>query len=159
MGGTVDQGVDDGSGREPRRRGASRTILWVAFGLCVAGVLAIVFLPIGWMLNRLIVWLYYAGKSLGMPGVVTLGWYEFGLNVLLFAVPVALASLLWRRVPWWVWPLLALVVSGGIEVVQLVFLPREFSLRDVVANTLGAVLGAAVVALARARGRRKVREP
>ncbi len=112
--------------------------------LCLAGVFAMVFLPIGWWLNRLVVRLYYLGRRLGMPHFVTLEWYDVALNVLLFAVPTALAALLWPRVRPWVWTLAVLLISAGIELVQYLALPRDASLGDVVANTAGAVVGALV---------------
>lgn len=108
------------------------------FALCAAAALALVFLPIGWQINRFVVWLFYGGRRLGMPDFVTIPWYEFGLNILLFAVPVLLATLLWPRVRWWVWVLLGLFISLSIETIQLLALPREFSLLDLAANTLGA---------------------
>ncbi|MBP1326220.1 glycopeptide antibiotics resistance protein [Leucobacter exalbidus] len=112
-------------------------------------------LPIGWQINRFVVWLYYLGRSLGIPDFVTIPMYEFGLNVLLFAAPAALASLLWSRIKWWGWPLLALGASLAVEIVQLVALPREFSFLDIVANTLGALIGA--VALIRPSRRESAR--
>lgn len=114
---------------------------------CVAGLLALVFLPIGWWLNRLVVRLYYLGRSIGLPGAVSLEWYDVGLNALLFAVPSALAALLWPRVRGWVWVLAVLLVSTGIEVVQSLALPRDASLGDVVANTAGAIVGVLVAVI------------
>lgn len=114
--------------------------------LSLLGALAIVFLPIGWALNRLIVWLYYAGRGIGMPEFVTLAWYDIALNMLLFAVPVALASILWPGVRRWVWIIAVLIASIGIETVQLLALPRDASIGDVLANTAGAALGTATAA-------------
>jgi glycopeptide antibiotics resistance protein len=68
---------------------------------------------------------------------------EFGLNVALFVPGAFAAALLWPRVRWWQWVLVGLAVSAAIETVQGVFLPaRDAEPRDLVANTLGAALGA-----------------
>ena len=68
---------------------------------------------------------------------------EWGLNVLMF-VPLSLLGSFFR--PGWTWRDwvgVGFVASGLIELVQLVLLPeRVASFSDVVANTLGALLGA-----------------
>ena len=75
---------------------------------------------------------------------------EFGLNVLLFVPLTALAALLWPRVPTWGWILLGFATSSTLEWLQLTFLSeRSSTSRDIIANTLGAALGAAAVGLAR----------
>lgn len=131
----------------PPRRG--RGPLLVALAVCVAGAAALVLLPIGWPLNRFVVWLFYAGRDAGSPDWVALEHYEIALNVLLFAVPVAFAAALWPRVKWWQWITAVAVVSATIEVVQLLALPRVASVGDVLANTAGAAVGVGVVIAAR----------
>ena len=68
---------------------------------------------------------------------------EWGLNVLMF-VPLSLLGSAFR--PGWTWRDwigVGFVASGLIELVQLVLLPnRVASFSDVVANTLGALIGA-----------------
>lgn len=131
------------------RRNPRRVFLATLFGLSAFGMLALVLLPIGWQINRFIVWLFYAGRGIGVPDFVTLEWYDLFLNGLLFAVPVCLAALLWPRVGWWMWPVAALALSLLIELVQELFLPREFSLGDIAANTVGSLLGAGAAVLTR----------
>ncbi|WP_315107615.1 VanZ family protein [uncultured Microbacterium sp.] len=117
-----------------------------------------------------IVWLpaAIAGK---MVGVVVLGarWtaqrgiasyevsfvsLEFLANVL-FLVPVgALIALGWQRLRLWHVVLIGFLMSGLIESVQAFVPTRAPSLSDVVANTLGTLIGAAVVAAIPKRGRR-----
>ncbi|REJ08043.1 VanZ family protein [Microbacterium bovistercoris] len=123
-------------------------------GVCLLGAVAVVFLPIGWALNRFVVWLYYFGKSLGAPAFVGLEWYDAGLNMLLFAVPAALAALIWSRVPRWAWVLAVLAGATAIELVQFIALPRDASVWDVVANTAGAAAGILLVLLGEAIARR-----
>ena len=77
----------------------------------------------------------------------------FVLNVALFVPGAFAAALLWPRVRWWQWVLVGLVITVAIETVQGVFLPRrEAQLHDLVANTLGAALGAGVGLLWHDRG-------
>ncbi|UJP08878.1 VanZ family protein [Microbacterium sp. KUDC0406] len=68
------------------------------------------------------------------------GWVEFTANVLMFLPLGFLLTLLFRH-PWY-GTLLALVLSAGVEVAQIVIPDRVASLRDIVANTLGAAIGA-----------------
>lgn len=63
----------------------------------VGALLLVVFLPIGGFISRSVVWLHQLGERFGMPQFLTPGWYEFGLNILLFTVPASLAVLLWPR--------------------------------------------------------------
>lgn len=68
---------------------------------------------------------------------------QFVLNVALFVPPVFVAALLWRRLPWWGWALLGLVVSAAIETTQALFLShRTPEAADLVSNTVGAAIGA-----------------
>jgi glycopeptide antibiotics resistance protein len=75
---------------------------------------------------------------------------ELVANIVLFMPFGALAMLVAPRVRWsWV-VVGGCVASGCIELVQAVLLPgRTGSVQDVVANTLGAALGAAVVVAVR----------
>lgn len=95
-----------------------------------------------------------------VPG---LGWVdysvaEFGANVLLFVPMGLLFTLLLGAWRWWVAVAIGVAATLGIEFVQL-FLPARFSdARDLLANTLGTLVGVGVgVALlvtARRRPRR-----
>ena len=73
---------------------------------------------------------------------------EFALNVALFVPLTALAALLWPRLPLWGWVLVGFAMSSTLEWVQLAFLSdRSSTSRDIIANTLGALIGAGLVAL------------
>lgn len=115
----------------------------VLFGLALAGVAAATLLPIGWTINRTIVWWYYVVRNAGGPTWMSIPFWEFVLNMLLFAIPVAFARRAWPGVRWWHWICGAAALSLSVEVVQWSLLPRESSFLDVVANTSGAVLGVA----------------
>lgn len=134
-------------------------MLLALLGLCAVAVLLIVLLPISGELHSLLVWLNDLGERLGIPPGIGLGTYDFGLNIILFAVPTALAAALWPQVRRWRWVVGALVVSVLIETVQGMGLPRTSSVSDVVANTLGAVVGLWVLGLIRRRRRPEVSLP
>jgi glycopeptide antibiotics resistance protein len=74
---------------------------------------------------------------------VTFPVVEFSANVALF-VPWGLVAMAWRA-PWWAAVAGGLIASILIETAQLLWLPaRVADVRDLVANTLGAAIGAAV---------------
>lgn len=67
----------------------------------VIGLLLAVTLPIGHLIDISLIRLYQLGRLVGVPNGVSPAWYEFLLNVALFAVPTAMAAVLWPAVrPW-----------------------------------------------------------
>jgi glycopeptide antibiotics resistance protein len=100
--------------------------------------------PISGLLNRVLNRLH----GLGAPSWFDYPFVEFSANVLLF-VPIGflVAALLGRRRAW------LAVVSGGlaslaIELAQWALLPARYpSAADVLANTMGAAIGAGLLAL------------
>lgn len=93
-------------------------------------------------LDRLIGWLHVAG----VPEWFGYAQIEFGANIAFF-VPLGVLAYWWlRRI--WAAGLAGLGVSMLVEAGQLVFLPARYpSLLDLLANTLGAVGGAVLLAL------------
>ena len=93
--------------------------------------------------------------------VRSLGWSSFGYGHLEFAANVALfipfgvlVAVATGRA--WVGALTGLALSSAIEIAQGILLPeRTPSISDVVANTLGGVLGALGLALVRALWRQR----
>jgi len=118
----------------PRRR------RWV--GVClavyVAAVMLVVLLPISYsdIVHAIAGWL---DTALGVGGFGA-GWVEFIANILMFLPLGFLLALLFRR-PWY-GVALALALSIGVELAQLVIPSRQPSLRDILANALGAAFGA-----------------
>lgn len=70
------------------------------------------------------------------------GWVEFVGNIILFAPLGALLTLLIGRL----WPSVstAVLFSAGVELIQFLVPLREPTLRDVLSNSIGALLGAGV---------------
>ncbi|MBA2954571.1 hypothetical protein GON03_09565 [Nocardioides sp. MAH-18] len=81
---------------------------------------------------------------------------EFLCNALIVAPVSALGSILWPRTTWRTWTALALVGACAVEITQGALLTeRTASYVDVVANTLGGLLGALVVLAWRRVSRRR----
>ncbi|MFN8197527.1 MAG: VanZ family protein [Nakamurella multipartita] len=101
----------------------------------------------------------------GLPRWISFGKIEFASNIVMF-VPLGLCgALALARHRWLVVPAAALA-SATIETIQLVALPARYAtVRDVVANTTGALIGylLALATLAylrrRARARSSVQQP
>ncbi len=89
-------------------------------------------------LDRLLAW--FAERE--STAWITFDRIEFGANVAMF-VPLGIFAVLWFGVRgWWTAPVLGLLASGAIELIQATFLDtRVADARDLVANTLGAVIG------------------
>jgi glycopeptide antibiotics resistance protein len=75
---------------------------------------------------------------------------EFFYNTLALVPVSGLGSLVWPRWNWRDWTAFGFVLSFTVESVQALVLPeRTATFIDIVANTLGAALGALVVLLVR----------
>ncbi len=76
---------------------------------------------------------------------------EFLCNVAILVPATGLAAVIWPGPSWRDWTAYGFVFSGSVEVVQALLLDeRSATYVDVVANTLGALVGGAVVGLVRA---------
>jgi len=99
-----------------------------------------------WLIVTVTGWVTRAGVP---ETLATTDRVEFLLNVAAFVPLAALGGLIWRRLTWRDWTAFGFVASFGVEVVQALGLDaRSATHVDVVANTLGALLGAAVAAVA-----------
>lgn len=132
--------------------GKSRRV--VLFALVVYAMAALVLLlsPIGpgAIVEAVTRW---TQEDLGLV-VVRQGWIEFGANIVLFLPLGLLLALLFR--PPWIGVVLAVALSVAAEAVQLVLPGRLASPRDILANALGAGIGAFIAWLI-IRRRRPVR--
>lgn len=93
------------------------------------------------------------GDALGLPGRLTVGSrIEFALNALILAPVSALGLVVWPRTTWRDWTAYGFAISGGVELFQALLLSgRSATMVDIVANTLGAAVGAVVATWALAR--------
>lgn len=91
-------------------------------------------------------WPRHVDGSLDLPGGASYAVLEFGANVGLFLPLAVLTMALLPRLGWH-WVVIAgVVLSSGIEGLQAVVRPgRTPAIQDVVANSLGAALGALLV--------------
>ncbi|MEI2820693.1 MAG: VanZ family protein [Marmoricola sp.] len=104
--------------------------------------------PIGWLLNRFTVWIYVILLNYKRWQFLSPELIGVALNFLLF---IPIGFMLSRRVGAVraIW--LALAASICIEIVQFIpALGREPSLGDIVTNTLGGMMGAAMALIRRA---------
>jgi glycopeptide antibiotics resistance protein len=120
-----------------------RAALWVSLAYLIALTL-IAFWPTPvdrdahGSISSVVVWLH----AHGVPTWLNYAVIEFSANIALFVPVGLLVVMLVGAHRWWLGPLIGAVVSSAIELGQLVFLPERFAtVNDVVANTLGAVLG------------------
>ena len=152
--------------RDPAPQASNRTRIRIGLAiaaLCVAGVLAVTIFPtpvdepVSGPLKRLLAGLHQHG----LPSVVGYAAVEFSANVMMF-VPVGFAlALLPPRRLWWVGVIAGSLLSALIEAAQWLMLPeRTPSVSDILANSVGALLGAGIALLVRvaAVGRAGTRE-
>ena len=132
-------------GREVDRRFSAALV--VAY---VAGLVVLVSRPWGWELNRLTVRLYvfFRNDVPLAPDWVRPEHYGVLLNVLLF-VPLGLLLAAATGRSWWLVTLVCLLGSVAIELTQARWLERDGDWTDVVANTLGGLVGALAISLLR----------
>lgn len=113
--------------------------MWALAGYALAaGMLLLSPIGPGRILGAVVAWIR---DDLGVTDFRQ-GWIEAPANVLLFIPLGLLLTLLFRRP--WIGVLLAVALSVAAELVQFVLPGRLPSLRDVVANALGAMIGAGI---------------
>lgn len=135
---------------------AQRIAVRVLAALTLIAVFAIGYWPVpvdrgvrsvlGSLLDRL--------AAAGAPGWIDYAHLEFGANVVMFVPLGVLIALILPRWEWWLAPIIGLALSLAIELGQAVLLPERFATPlDVLANTIGATIGALVVTAFRSASR------
>jgi glycopeptide antibiotics resistance protein len=139
---------------------ARRRVALLISAAYLAGLALLVVTPISTLLDRLTVRLYVIYRAdLRLPGNVLPEDFGEVLNVLLF-VPLGVLLVLVLRRSWLEAALVAVALSGALELVQLVpALHREATLGDVLTNGLGGLIGAGVAGFARSRAGRGGTDP
>lgn len=100
--------------------------------------------PVAGLLRSTLRWLHHSG----VPGWVDYSLVESTANVLLFIPLGFLVTRLAGRGFWWLGTAAGLLTSCAIEAAQFLFLPDRYpTAADVLANTLGALLGTLLAAL------------
>jgi glycopeptide antibiotics resistance protein len=139
-----------------------RAALWVSLVYLVALTL-IAFWPTPvdrgahGSISSVVLWLHRHG----VPAWLNYAAIEFTANIALFVPVGLLVVVLAGAHRWWLGPLVGASISSAIEFGQL-FLPERFAtVNDVIANSLGAVLGTvvAVIMLNLVLGRNRQSEP
>ena len=102
-------------------------------------------------------WLTRVASGLGLPELLQEpGRIEFVANVLILVPLAFLGSIVLPGLDWRDWTAYGFVLSGCVELAQGLFLPaRSATFADVVANTLGTLLGAFAFALVARLQRRR----
>lgn len=123
-----------------------RRLLTVALAAYLAVLLFALLTPSASTPSSSILWVADVLRGLGAPERILIpDRVGFLCNVAILVPATALGSLLWRAASWRDWTAYGFVFAGAIEVVQGLLLPaRSASYVDVVANTLGALVGALV---------------
>ena len=137
----------------PRPTRRQKWALW-ALGAYVAAAGVLLLSPVGpgRILEAMVTWFR---EDLGLHDFRQ-GWIEGPANVALFIPLGFLLTVLFRRA--WVGVLLAVLLSVSVELVQLVLPARLPSARDIAANALGALVGAALAWLVLALRRRRLHD-
>ena len=93
------------------------------------------------------------GRDLGVPEVLLSGSRtEFVVNAAMFAPVSLLGSIVWKASTWRDWTAYVFLASGSAELAQGVVLSeRSATFVDVVANTLGALVGGVLIWVVRRR--------
>ena len=124
----------------------TRGVLAVALVVALLAAAVLVFNPSDDVPSSVVVRTSDFLAAHGVPGwAASSTLWEFLYNILLF-VPVTFAgTLLWPRVPVKAWVVLGFLSSLVIEVAQATqLIGRSSQTRDLVSNTLGALIGAAL---------------
>jgi VanZ family protein len=134
-----------------------RITRWVLLA-CIVAILVITFWPtpvdrpFDSQLARVIADLHRSG----VPAWIDYRFVETSANVLMFVPLGALIALYFPQSLWWFSGVLGLALSLCVELGQYVLLPARFaSAGDLVANTAGAFIGGAIVALVHAGAARR----
>lgn len=119
----------------------------LALSAYAAGVLVILLMPSAALATSVVRHLSAALTRLGLPEALTvMSRVEFSLNALMFVPVTVLGALAWPRVRWTAWLSACFLGSAGLELCQALFLSgRSAQHADVVANTLGGLLGVLLV--------------
>ncbi|MGI9822611.1 VanZ family protein [Agromyces sp. Marseille-Q5079] len=139
--------------RMPRRRVSAARIGLVVY-LVLLGLIVFLPAPDSGGVSGILGWMAHLVGRLGVPVYEAYVVLEFLANIVLFVPFGVLVPVVFPGLRPWMVVALGLLTSAGIELVQFVLPTRFPTVSDVVANTLGALIGCLWVA---AVSRRAVR--
>lgn len=123
-----------------------RRVLWVTYGVYLGWVAFLVWAPSPSVPSRAVAAFVSLAQRAGVGISPTLA--EFALNVVMLVPLSLIGGLLLRGLRTSDWIAIGFVTSSAVEVVQRLVLPtRSGSSRDIVANTLGALVGAVLLSV------------
>lgn len=127
-----------------RHAALRRVALWLGSLYLVAlALIALWPTPVDRIANRQLVRILIKLHDHGVPSWFSYALIEFSANVMLFLPVGMLGVILLGSARWWMAVVIGFAASCLIELSQLIFLPARFATPvDVIANTLGATLGA-----------------
>ncbi len=131
---------------------ASRRTAGLLLAVYLTAVALIVFWPNSDVATNAIVGIFRLLRDAEAPSWITPTVIEFATNVLLF-IPLSLIGSSFKpRWRWGSWLLAGLACTLTIELAQMVFLSARYpAISDVIANTLGTMIGYLLVTLTRHR--------
>ena len=123
----------------------------VALAVYVVALAVALLAPTSGTQSEMASWVVDLGRALGFDAqTATQARAEFLCNAAILAPVSALGSIMWPRTTWRDWTAWTFVAAGLVEATQgLVLDRRTASYADIVANTLGGLLGASIVAVLR----------
>lgn len=124
-----------------------RRLCQVALAIYAVFLAVVLLSPSSGAQSTSVSWFADVLRAFGTPdSMVTAGRAEFVANALILMPVSALGSLVLPTTGWRDWTAWAFVIASGVELAQGLLLPaRSATMIDIVANTLGGLLGAAVV--------------
>ncbi|MCT9002638.1 VanZ family protein [Microbacterium memoriense] len=117
-----------------------RPWVWAVLAVYLLAAIALLVAPVSYSDIVIALWSWLR-DGLGLEGFGA-GWIEFASNVILF-LPLGFLLTVLLDHPWW-GACLAVGLSVGVEAAQILIPGRYASLRDILANALGAVIGALI---------------
>ena len=131
-----------------RRIGAGAIVALIGYSVFVA-VIGLWPSPVDRPFDAALFRVLAALKGFGVRPVDAYTVIEFTANVAFFVVPATLVVFIVGRRRSWIAPIAGLLGSIAIELAQHVLLPARFAtVDDVIANTLGALIGTGIGVLA-----------
>lgn len=149
------------AGRLARMPTSTTSLARVALGVYVLALAVVLFQPSAGAAIGTVGGLTDVLRELGLPSSLANAYrVEFVLNALMFAPVPFLGMWVFPRLSWTDWVAYTFLASAAVELTQGLFLEaRSAQFVDVVANTLGGVIGAGAAAIVRSLAKKHEKTP